>query len=386
MKQIEQLNVDRQERKMIKTRYSVPDFNKAEAASREELRRQQALSCFEELLKLKQAHENNQYPEKAEKSEKTGKSAKKRATSLYVKNSKLIVYDENGNHQQADGPVSPGSVDYQKFDLNSSHILHTKHAHPNRNSGLSDSLNMSDVSDCTDDIGEDSDFLRQTMLMKRRNSLRLQKQVISEKVKSLRGKVNQTAKDRESAEEEESLTKLEVKLNNIDKELQEINLRIDVPADDFKEGKRKRQQLLSKLRGTPKSTTPVSDRRSHHSKDSGTSNDGAVTSPPLRKRSYSHNFRLFGQSSKRDSEGVVSNSTSLSSVESFPDSQVMLNESIGSISDVSKSLEDRKLETQISRKTSSVSSVNESDEMDGKRSSDNRDALSKIEVNILTDL
>ena len=398
MRPIDYLNVDKVERRLVKNRYSVPDFRQAKMTNNDEFQRQR-MSCLEELLKLKEAHENNQYPEKS------AKAAKKRAASLYLATSKSSVYDENANHQQTESlnrisPTSPPRSNSFKIDASpvsrQNFAQSAKYRNVDRSSGLSDSLNMSssytDTSDFADEFYED-DLRQQALLMKRRNSLRLQKQVVNQKVKALRDRVSHvTTKDQESTEEEQNLAKLEDRLENIDKELEDINLKIDLPdTNDLRDTKKKNRQLFSKFKSTQKATTPVGTRRTAGPKES---RENAVTSPatspPVRKRSFSHNFRLFGHTGKRDSDGsgLNSNTASISSIESFHEPQLHSNESVGrntgSYGDL-KSIENHKFETQRSRKASSVTSVPESDDVDGRRDADkgiNREALLKIEVSI----
>lgn len=390
-KPIDYLNVDKADKKFARNRYSVPDFGLAKSSHNEEFHRQR-LSCLEELLKLKEAHENNQYPEKS------GKTKKKRATSLYVRDSKSDLFDENGNHRQTESlnrvptgsPTSPN-------DLRMDQIVITKplNGHSSQSSVLSDSFNTStsynDESDLVDEFNEDN-LRKQTLLMKRRNSLRLQKQVVNEKVQALRERVNQsngTSKDPESAEEEENLTKLEEKLSNIDKELNEINQNVAVPADDFKEGKRKKQQIFSKFKSSQKATTPVGNRKTNTPKETVTNSENTMMnisiSPSVRKQSFTRSI-FRHPSTKRDSGGsfMSLNTANAATIDIVPDSNANSKETDGKNYDL-KNNYDKKMDLQRSRKASRASSVQESDDVDGKRASEkdlNREALLKIEVMI----
>ena len=393
-KPIDYLNVDGVARRMVRNRYSVPEFGQLKVASDEEHYRRQRKSCMEELLKLKEPHKNNQYHEKSPMVSKT------RNTSMHFASQKSPIFDENGNHRRVDSfnqisPDPPQSSDVSKIGATLYNST-PKRKHQNGNADqtvdLSESFNLSssytDTVDASDDV-----FRQQTLLMKRRNSLRLKKQFVNEKVKTLRERVKQTGAKSEDAlatEEEQNLTALEERLIDIDKELQSINLKVDVPVtEDFKEDKKKNKQHFLKFRSTHRTTTPVSSRKSNGSKDSL---ENSATSPSLsptaRKRSLSYNFKLFGHSGKRDSEssGLNSNTASVSSMESFHESQLLPNESTNRIAasfNEVRSIEGRRFETQRSRKASSVSSIQESDEIDEQIDAErgvHKDALLKIKV------
>ena len=393
------LNVDRVDRRMVKSRYSVPDFRQLKMTSDEECYRRQRRSCMEELLKLKEEHKTNQYHEKSPLASKSINSP------MHIPSQKSPIFDENGNHRRVDSfnqilPTSSQSSGFSKSGASPATQYNStpKGKHQNGNTyrtvDLSQSFNLSSSYTDTVDASED-DFRQQTLLMKRRNSLRLKKQFMNEKVKTLRERVKQISaksEDPEVTDEERNLAALEERLVDIDEELQRINLKVHEPVtQDFKEEKKKNKQHFLKFRSTHRVATPVGIRKSNELKDSSENPATSPSvSPPMRKLSLSYNFKLFGHSGKRDSEssGLNSNNTSVSSMESFHESQILQNEPMdritGSYNDV-RSTEGRRFETQMSRKASSVSSIQESDETDEQIDTESglhKDALSKIEVSI----
>ena len=392
------LNVNGVERRVIKSRYSVPDFSQLKLANKVECDRE-IMSCLKEVQKLKEAHENNRYS-------KSPVVSKARFSSMYVSTPSSPIFDENGNDQRVGSlqqlsQTSPKRSSFVNADRspatrhNSTPKGRSRNGHSDSNIDLSQSLNLShsysDTFDVCDNYNE-----QQTLLMKRRNSLQLKKKGFNETIKALREKTKQSsakAEGAEVAEEEKNLAILENSLFDIEQEIESINLKVDIPTtEDFKDDKRKSKQNFLKLRSTQKATTPVGTRRSDtlkNSTESATTN--SRVSPPVRKRSFSHNFRLFGHAGKRDSgiNGLNGSTGIASSMENFHEQQLLPSEpminNVGSYSDLG-SAEDRKFERQRSRKTSSVSSVQEFDELDGRPAVErgtHKDALSKIEVNSL---
>jgi len=388
------LNVNGMERRVIKSRYSVPDFGQLKLANKVECDRER-MSCLKEVQKLKEAHGNKRYP-------KSPVASKTRFSSMYVSAPSSPIFDENGNDQRVGSlqqllQASPKRSSFVNADQspstpqNSTPKGKSRNGHSDSRIDLSQSLNLSHSYSDTFDIYDNYNE-QQTLLMKRRNSLQLKKKYFNEKIKALREKTKQpTAKTEgaEVAEEEKNLSMLENSLNDIEQEIESINLKVDVPAtEDFKDEKRKSKQNFLKLRSTQKATTPIGSRRSDTLKN-GTDNSttNSRVSPPMRKRSFSHNFRLFGHSGKRDSSinGLNSSTAVASSVENFHEQQLLQSEpminNVGNYRDLG-SAEDGKFERQRSRKTSSVSSLQGSDEVDGRLDVErgiHKDALSKIE-------
>ncbi|XP_065061135.1 uncharacterized protein LOC135688287 isoform X1 [Rhopilema esculentum] len=378
LRPIEYLNVEDQ-RRLPRNRYSMPVFTQKSVLTYEEFNRQRR-SCLEELLKLKEAHDKNQYPDKG------GKFDYQRASSVYAYGRKSAVLDENDNHADVSSfekMCSSYPKRSRSFKLEASPCPGTKltgnmkHRHRSmiNSRGLSKSMilptDVTDAQDVTDDL--QGDLQQQTLLMKRRNSLKLRKDVIDQKVKALRTRVGRSSADgtdSETAEEEQNLLLLENKLKNIEKELLLINRTADIPPENvFKEGKKKnKQQLFSKFKSNQK-TSQANHKASHQRDNTDKVVSSESLSPAVRKRSLSHNFKLFSASKRHsDLSDMSINRASMSSLDSSTDGTFGVNDFVPSPAVGSadlKSSDEYKVDSVRTRKTSSVSSVSELDEPDG---------------------
>eukprot|EP00112_Aurelia_sp_Birch-Aquarium-sp1_P001408 Seg115.9 transcript_id=Seg115.9/GoldUCD/mRNA.D3Y31 product="hypothetical protein" protein_id=Seg115.9/GoldUCD/D3Y31 len=385
---IDYLNVDSTVvKRSPKNRYSAPDFQK----------RQSLNICLEEVLRLKEAHKNNVYPAM------NGKSGKGRASSLYLAKPKATFVDENANHQQSEHwdrvmtsspkkivensfkpetkqnarPVSGGIAISRPKSTNSSSRLSLSLNLP---SSSTSSINMlaspTESSDFVEEISED-ELRQQTLLMKRRNSLKLQKDVVARKVKTLRersAKNSVEPSDLESTDEERNISMLENRISRIDAELTEINTKVSSPEDIFKESKKKTKPLFSKFKSSQKNVQNSGvDKTNIATKDCL---DVLLTSPSIsprvRKRSLSHNIKLFGQKRNSDLSEPSSNRASMSSIDSSTDMNdgASAGRRAESWTDL-KSADDLRCDIERVRKASSVRSVPEKiDEVDGDRDFD----------------
>ena len=397
---IDYLNVDSNVvKRSPKNRYSAPDFQK----------RQSLNICLEEVSRLKEAHENNVYPLV------NGKNGKGRAVSLYLAKTKPTFVDENANHQQSEPwgrvvtsspkkivessvvleakqsprPVSDGIARSRPRSTNSSSRLSLS---LNAASSSTSSINMlaspTESSDFVEEISED-ELRQQTLLMKRRNSLKLQKEVVARKVKALRERLAKNSiesSDLESTDEERNLSVLENRISRIDAELTEINTKVSSPEDVFKENKKKTKQLFSKFKSTQKNLQNSGvDKTNVVTKDCL---DVLLTSPSIsprvRKRSLTHNIKLFGQKRNSDLSEPDSNRASMSSIDSFTDTTdgASAGRRAESWTDL-KSADDLRCDVERVRKASSVRSVPEKiDEVDGDKDVDGEDGLKLSDMSL----
>ncbi len=342
-------------------------------------------------MKLKEAHENNTYPEKPRKIDRN------RSTSWYIPKTRITepVTDENDNHQPSgswDGLVtsSPVKSVASESQKRREGVDYVNNNNNNNNNGI------------TEDFEEE--LKQQTLLMKRRNSLRLRKEVVSRKVKQIRETLEKNKREMEAADSqnfEKNLTTLEDSLSDINSEIDSLNDKINVPTNEYSKDTKKSKQLFYKLKNTHKSSQNSKDRvLTKEAIDSLLTSPGL--SPRLRKRSFTQNLKMIGNSLKRNSESSEPNSNreSMSSMDSsndiladardpsgqFAEAQDSAGNSVGDLTDAGFLEVSKDYSSQERLRSSPIPPV--LDEIDGQRSIQKRnyeggiskEALLEIEV------
>eukprot|EP00794_Sanderia_malayensis_P015313 gene15313-16890_t len=301
-------------KKMKTNRNSVPDFRRQML--------QQRSSCLEEVLKLREAHENNKYPGKGESGAERNRSMtwsipKPKQQSASSEHEANESYGNHHNHSSQSWDVGMASKSAVVCELH-------KRSPNDGWDGFNNSGNNVSIGNggcCHGEGGEEEDLKRQTLLMKRRNSLRLRKEVVGKKVKQIRETLEKGRKDMDSNETlnfEKNLVTLEENLSEINDELERLNGNITLPPvnDNVKDGKKStKQQLFSKLKSTHKS----SQKQLLTKENVDTLLTSPGLSPRMRKRSF--NLKVIGSTLKRNSEigETNSNRASMSSMESGND-------------------------------------------------------------------
>ena len=358
-------------------RHSVPDFRQRSLSNQQIMLRHRS-SCLEEIIKLQEAHGNKKYPANSKGIDKN------RSTSLYVTKSRTNnhVIDENGNHEHPgtwNGIITSSPIKSDAAKTVGIDVVTTRPLSPR---------------DEIDGFSEE-DQKQQTLLMKRRNSLRLQKDDVGRKVKVLKGILDQNKKI-SSMDNDKKLSVLQDKLSVINSELEEINIKIDIPEDAMlMDTKKASKKQLFKFKSTQKSSSNAKERTLPKENLEALLTSPGL-SPRLRKRSLSKNLKMLGTNWKRSSESSEPNSHrgSSSSVESSFDTLTTARDIAGrSTGDISELDFPEVLSPVAGNDVNGGNCISpvplESDEKDGdirpKSSLDqeiSQDALFQIEVNL----